>query len=274
MKQTYHNLFEVVINGYTEILRKKMLEKYELCESVRRVEWTINKDEDGDVTYDITTYNGSGDVEDEYSSCEREEAIESVGEEIFSEIERAASKMEWEESYHFEDNFYKEGEFEVEPNTSVNNLDDADEVDDVAKDVFNDESCGFYVDNDMFGGDRGYILRDGTVIHFGDNNDHVSISRIDGMSIGRFVHLGNVRFGKGSFQIEQPLTRQQKYQLRKLISDSDEVYVDIVEWQNRGGCYDYGDNLCGTCYVGKNAQYIFSDIDRWFNDGVRIGSFE
>ena len=274
MKQEYQNLFEAVMNGYTEIVRKKMLEKYELCESVRRVKWIINKDEDGEITYDITTYNGSGDVEDEYSSCNREEALESVGEEILSEIEKSASKMEWEELYHFEDNFYKEGEFDVEPNTSVNNLDDADEVDNVAKDVFDDESCGFYVDDYIFSGDRGYILRDGTVIHFGDNNDHVSISQIDGMSIGRFVHLGNVRFGKGHFQIEQPLTREQKRQLRKLISDSDEVYVDIVEWQNRGGCYDYGDNLCGTCYVGKSAQYIFSDIDRWFTDGIKIGSFE
>ena len=117
-----------------------------------------------------------------------------------------------------------------------------------------------------------YDLRDGTVIHFGDNNDHVSISRIDGMSIGRFVHLCNVRFGKGHFQIEQPLTRDQKYQLRELISDADDVYV--VEWQNRYGCYDYGDNLCGTCYVGKDAQYIFSDIDRWFTDGIKIGSFK
>ena len=65
MKQEYQNLFEAVMNCYTEILRKKMLEKYELCESVRRVSWTINKDEDGDITYDITTYDGSGDVEDE-----------------------------------------------------------------------------------------------------------------------------------------------------------------------------------------------------------------
>ena len=156
----------------------------------------------------------------------------------------------------------------------MNNLDDADEVDNVAKDIFNDESCGFYVDDYMFSDDRGYILRDGTVIHFGDNNDHVSISQIDGMSIGRFVHLGNVRFGKGHFQIEQPLTREQKRQLRQLISDTDEVYVDIVKWRNRGGCYDYGDNLCGTCYIGKSAQYIFSDIDRWFTDGIKIGSFE
>ena len=85
---------------------------------------------------DITTYNGSGDLEDEYSSCDREEALESVGEEILSEIESAASKMEWDEWYNFEDNFYKEGEFDVEPKTSVNNLDDADEVDEVAKDIF------------------------------------------------------------------------------------------------------------------------------------------
>ena len=97
MKQEYYDLFEAVMNGYTEIIRKNMLEKYELCESVRRVKWTINKDEDGDITYDITTYNGSGGVEDEYSSCAREEALESVGEEILSEIESATSKMEWEE---------------------------------------------------------------------------------------------------------------------------------------------------------------------------------
>ena len=97
MKQEYQDLFEAVMNGYTEIIRKNMLEKYELCESVRRVKWTINKDEDGDITYDITTYNGSGDVEDECSSCDREEALESVGEEILSEIESATSKMEWEE---------------------------------------------------------------------------------------------------------------------------------------------------------------------------------
>ena len=94
MKQEYQDLFEAVMNGYTEIIRKNMLDKYELCESVRRVKWTINKDENGEITYDITTYNGSG-VEDEYSSCDREEALESVGEEILSEIESAASKMEW-----------------------------------------------------------------------------------------------------------------------------------------------------------------------------------
>ena len=94
-----------------------MLEKYELCESVRRVEWTINKDEDGDITYDITTYNGSGEVEDECSSCDREEALESVGEDILSEIESAASKMERDEWYHFEDNIYKEAELAVEPTT-------------------------------------------------------------------------------------------------------------------------------------------------------------
>src|SRR5574344_1955683 len=80
MKQEYQDLFEAVMNGYTEIIRKNMLEKYELCESVRRVKWIINKDEDGDITYDITTYDGGGNVKDEYTSCYREEALESVGE--------------------------------------------------------------------------------------------------------------------------------------------------------------------------------------------------
>ena len=87
----------------------------------------------------------------------------------------------------------------------------------------------FQTSEEYLGNDRGYILTDGTILEFGPNMDHASISSVGHQTIGSFLSLGNIRIGEGSIELATEPTFAQRKQLRKFIqyNSNSEIYVDI-----------------------------------------------
>ena len=116
-------------------------------------------------------------------------------------------------------------------------------------------------------GESAYLLTDGDTIYF---HDHAQIQSVDGMTISRFLELGNIRFGGGSVLrielIKEP-TVQQKLRLKRMLSYADEVYLDIAK-PNK---YDnmYPDVIFGVNYRYVNPDRIINDIFNYFEEGIR-----
>ena len=90
-------------------------------------------------------------------------------------------------------------------NTTPDNINDINSVIKIASKIW---QIVEYVPNS-----RGYILHNGMLLYFGPNIDHMSISYITGMTIGRFVQLGAIRCGDNSFELACPPTYEQKRSL-------------------------------------------------------------
>jgi hypothetical protein len=56
---------------------------------------------------------------------------------------------------------------------------------------------------------------DGTILNLG-SDDHGVITRIDNMTINRFLSLGNIRMSQNSFQLIKQPTREQELILQKI----------------------------------------------------------
>lgn len=116
-------------------------------------------------------------------------------------------------------------------------------------------------------GESAYLLTDGDTIYF---HDHAQIQSVDGMTISRFLELGNIRFGGGnvlSIELIKEPTVQQKLRLKRMLSYADEVYLDIAK-PNK---YDnmYPDVIFGVDYRDVNPDRIINDIFNYFEEGVR-----
>ena len=127
---------------------------------------------------------------------------------------------------------------------------------------------------------RGYILPNGMLLYFGPNIDHMSISYITGMTIGRFVQLGAIRCGDNSFELACPPTYEQKRSLYKLIggSKNNDIYVDIVKYDlsqpvsnNSRQMKMYPDTICSANYNNSNPKLILNQIDNYFQNGIKLG---
>ena len=127
---------------------------------------------------------------------------------------------------------------------------------------------------------RGYILPNGMLLYFGPNIDHMSISYITGMTIGRFVQLGAIRCGDNSFELACPPTYEQKRSLYKLIggSKNNDIYVDIVKYDlsqpisnNSRQMKMYPDTICSANYNNNNPKLILNQIDNYFQNGIKLG---
>lgn len=182
-----------------------------------------------------------------YDTLEYDDIVDKFGENMAQYIDTECSKKLGKDVY-----------FTDLQDTSVSNLNDVNEVNALAKKL--------WTNGEWYPGARGYLLTDGTVIHFGDNTDHVSISMIDGMTVGKFVSLGNIRIGKDSFQLEKEPTNEQYSVLRRLIASVDTCYVDITHYTNG----TYADNICGNSYTFKSPQYVLGCIRRYFSEGIKL----
>lgn len=146
-------------------------------------------------------------------------------------------------------------------NTTPSNIDDANEVNEIAKKLF--------PPYDYEGNERGYILTDGTFIYFGGGVDHLSITSIDGMGVGKFVDLGNIRVNYDSFELAKEPTSQQRLQLKKLIANNPNktLYVDIISYNGNGY---YGNQITSASYVTHNPNIVLNEIDRFFDEGIKL----
>lgn len=162
---------------------------------------------------------------------------------------------------------YKSGEW--------NRIDDIiatsqEEVDDT--DVNQVNACAkrlFETSDEYYGGDRGYILIDGTILEFGPNIDHASISRVGNQTIGSFLSLGNIRIGEQSMELAMEPTFAQRKQIRKLIQyyNNSEIYVDIIKYNGDGM---YGTTISSARYQSPTFNKVIGEIDRYFNEGIKL----
>lgn len=157
-------------------------------------------------------------------------------------------------------------------NTTPDNINDINSVIKIASKIW---QIVEYVPNS-----RGYILPNGMLLYFGPNIDHMSISYITGMTIGRFVQLGAIRCGDNSFELACPPTYEQKRSLYKLIggSKNNDIYVDIVKYDlsqpisnNSHQMKMYPDTICSAIYNNSNPKLILNQIDNYFQNGIKLG---
>ena len=157
-------------------------------------------------------------------------------------------------------------------NTTPDNINDINSVIEIASKIW---QIVEYVPNS-----RGYILPNGMLLYFGPNIDHMSISYITGMTIGRFVQLGAIRCGDNSFELACPPTYEQKRSLYKLIggSKNNDIYVDIVKYDlsqpisnNSRQMKMYPDTICSANYNNNNPKLILNQIDNYFQNGIKLG---
>ena len=157
-------------------------------------------------------------------------------------------------------------------NTTPDNINDINSVIKIASKIW---QIVEYVPNS-----RGYILPNGMLLYFGPNIDHMSISYITGMTIGRFVQLGAIRCGDNSFELACPPTYEQKRSLYKLIggSKNNDIYVDIVKYDlsqpisnNSRQMKMYPDTICSAIYNNNNPKLILNQIDNYFQNGIKLG---
>lgn len=139
--------------------------------------------------------------------------------------------------------------------TSGVDLDDVDAVNAVAKRISKPN------------GESHFLLTDGSVVSF---HDHAQIQSIDGMTVSKFLELGNIRFGGGnvlSIELIKEPTVQQKLRLKRMLSYADEVYLDIAK-PNK---YDnmYPEVIIGVNYSSVNPDRIINDILNYFEEGIR-----
>ena len=127
----------------------------------------------------------------------------------------------------------------------------------------------FQTSEEYLGNDRGYILTDGTILEFGPNMDHASISSVGHQTIGSFLSLGNIRIGVQSIELATEPTFAQRKQLRKLIqyNSNSEIYVDIIKYDGNGM---YGTTLTSARYQSPTFNKVLGEIDRFFIEGIKL----
>lgn len=112
-------------------------------------------------------------------------------------------------------------------------------------------------------GESAYLLTDGSVVRF---FDHRYISEIDGMTIGKFLDLGNIRIGKSGFEICKEPTNAQWQVLREIIPSFNECYVDVCK--NSDGEF-YPTSIFSINYGNTNPNYIINTLKRYFREGIK-----
>lgn len=224
------------------------------ADTIDSVEYFINKNDD-EVTYDIECWDMDGDQVFQEYDMSIEDITSALGERIASMVANGDGRNSG--NYKWLDNICYRG---VINNTDVN------EVNALAKKLF--KTASYYFEEA-----HGYILTDGTILSLG-YEDHNSISRIEGMTINKFLELGNIRMSSNSFQLIKEPTQEQEYILQKLITCSHRngqaVYVDISEYDTNEKSL-YPNTIASYMYRETYADYILSDIRAYFEEGKMLG---
>ena len=137
-------------------------------------------------------------------------------------------------------------------NTKVNDINNVEEVNAIAKKIQTNY------------GQSSFILTDGDVVSFAD---HSNIATIDGMTIAKFVSLGNIRVGAGgSIEVAKMPTREQFRELKLFVRNNDgNVYLDISE--DTGQFYSHV--ICSATYKNAKPDRVVNDIYYYFEEGVK-----
>lgn len=197
---------------------------------------------DGEYEYDITCYDLDAEIcYDEYGLT-------------YQEVENAFGK---ENALKIRNSKQLNGRIYNDLSTTIINHDDIDEVLDVASRYFSI--------TDYSPGKTGYLLPNGSFLEVGTNG-HIAICCLDGMTVGKFISLGNIRVDTDIFELEKPPTFEQKKQLYRLIGSGDYIYVDICKYE--GG--QYSRIICSGKYHVSNPKIVLNQIDRYFDEGIKL----
>jgi len=114
-------------------------------------------------------------------------------------------------------------------------------------------------------GNSSYILTNGEVITFRDHNE---ISKINGMTVGKFLNLGNIRIGNlGGIELIKKPTKEQIKPLKKhIIEFNGSLFLDIASYKE--GRF-YAEMICGAEYKNANPNRIINDILAYFDEGIK-----
>ena len=114
-------------------------------------------------------------------------------------------------------------------------------------------------------GNSSYILTNGEVITF---RDHSEISKIKGMTVGKFLNLGNIRIGNlGGIELIKKPTKEQIKPLKKhIIEFNGSLFLDIASYKE--GRF-YAGVICGAEYKNANPNRIINDILTYFDEGIK-----
>lgn len=233
----------------------------------RHIEEEYDEDDEGNILsatlYDIEMTDRNGNIS-YFDNLTEEELFEELsnfdgGEDIYKSIINDTK----DKGYEYPEEFI---------NTTPDNINNIDSVINVASKIW---QIVEYIPNS-----RGYILPNGMLLYFGPSVDHMSISYITGMTIGRFIQLGAIRCGENSFELACPPTYEQKKSLYKLIggSKNNDIYVDIVKYdlsqpisKNTHQMKMYPDTICSANYSNNNPKLVLNQIDNYFQNGIKIG---
>lgn len=223
-------------------------------DTIDSVEYFINNSEDGN-TYDVECWDMDGDIIFQEYDMSIEDIVSMLGERIGQMIINGEGRNSG--NYKYLDNICYRG---------VADLNDVEEVNKLAKKLF--KTTPYYFENA-----HGYILTDGTILSLG-YDDHNQISRIEGMTINKFLALGNIRISSNSFQLIKEPTDAQDYILQRLIMhchrNGENVYVDISELSSNDKDL-YPITIVSNTYNETYADYILNDIHQYFEEGKMLG---
>ena len=113
-----------------------------------------------------------------------------------------------------------------------------------------------------------FILTDGSIIAF---HDHAQIQSVcDGMTISKFLELGNIRCGGGNVVtielIKQP-TYEQQSTLKNLLAYADEAIVDFAEPNKNDNMYP--EMVHSVTYKDPDNRRVVNDIMNYFWEGIK-----
>lgn len=222
------------------------------------------EDEEEEVTYDIQCLDIDDNTLFYEDNLDIDELTDMFGDDIAAEMEEIAITPNKE--YRITDILYR-----GDGNINLNNPDEVDK-----------EAVKFFKPSEYHKGSSGYILRDGSVINFGDNKDHISINSISGigqdgnvhdMTVGKFVSLGNIRIRGNSISMEKQPTPAQARTLIRLFNEyeGEGVYIDFCHYDDGQRMKEqYSRTVFGGKYDCSEPRTLMNKINRYFNEGIRI----
>lgn len=221
---------------------------------INSLSYTIETDEDGNEYYDGEVYDMDGNHLDFFYGDKDD--IEyyfqdnlNIAEKIFNKDAMKRGNFYWIEDIQYE--------LVNEMNVDINNVEDVNKA---AKKISKP------------GGESLFILTDGSIIGF---YDHAEIQSVcDGMTISKFLELGNIRCGISingntcSIELIKQPTLEQRHALEEFIGDGRRyVYLDFSKPNSNNNMYP--ENIFDTVYTWPNPKRVVNDITNYFIEGIK-----
>lgn len=217
---------------------------------INSISYTIETDEDGNEYYDGEVYDNDGHHLDFFYG-DREDVEYyfqdnlNVAEKIINKDAQKRGNFYWIEDL--------QDELVSDMNVDINNV---DSVNKAAKRLSKPNGASLF------------ILTDGSVISF---HDHAQIQSVcEGMTISKFLELGNIRCGGGNvvtIQLIQQPTFEQQYCLKRMLSNADEVFVDFAVPNKNDNMYP--ETIHSVSYIQPNENRVVNDIMYYFWEGIK-----